>query len=111
MNPGLQLVDPKPLPRQQLRALLAGATNAPSFKNQKTLGRRNYFGPIPFVKSELNNIETQVNYSQKLEDIEFTKENLENQLTAAPFNVVHIATHGQFSSNPEIGRASCRERV
>ncbi|WP_424094515.1 CHAT domain-containing protein [Moorena producens] len=94
VTPGLQLVDPKPLPRQQLTALIAGATNAPSFKKEG-------LGPIDNVAFELTKIGEQVNRSQKLENQEFIKENLQNQLTAASFNVVHIATHGQFSSNPE----------
>ncbi|AOY82737.2 CHAT domain-containing protein [Moorena producens JHB] len=94
VTPGLQLVDPKPLPRQQLTALIAGATNAPSFKKEG-------LGPIDNVAFELTKIREQVNRSQKLENQEFIQENLQNQLTAAPFNVVHIATHGQFSSNPE----------
>ncbi|WAN69084.1 CHAT domain-containing protein [Moorena producens JHB] len=94
VTPGLQLVDPKPLPRQQLTALIAGATDAPSFKKEG-LGR------IDNVAFELTKIGEQVNRSQKLENQEFIQENLQNQLTAAPFNVVHIATHGQFSSNPE----------
>ncbi|NEO01993.1 MAG: CHAT domain-containing protein, partial [Moorea sp. SIO3I7] len=94
VTPGLQLVDPKPLPRQQLTALIAGATNAPSFKKEG-------LGPIDNVGFELTKIGEQVNRSQKLENQEFIKENLQNQLTAASFNVVHIATHGQFSSNPE----------
>ncbi|NEQ06787.1 MAG: CHAT domain-containing protein [Moorea sp. SIO4E2] len=94
VTPGLQLVDPKPLPRQQLTALIAGATNAPSFKKEG-------LGPIDNVAFELTKIGEQVNRSQKLQNQEFIKENLQNQLTAASFNVVHIATHGQFSSNPE----------
>lgn len=94
VTPGLQLVDPKPLPRQQLTALIAGATDAPSFKKEG-------LGPIGNVGLELTKIGEQVNRSQKLENQEFIQENLQNQLTAAPFNVVHIATHGQFSSNPE----------
>ncbi len=94
VTPGLQLVDPKALPRQQIRALIAGATNAPSFKKEG-------LGPIDNVAFELTKIGEQVNRSQKLENQEFIKENLQNQLTAASFNVVHIATHGQFSSNPE----------
>ncbi|OLT61400.1 CHAT domain-containing protein [Moorena bouillonii] len=94
VTPSLELVDPKPLLRQQLRVLLAGATNAPSFKKEG-------LGQIDNVALELKNIGEQVNRSQKLENQEFIKENLQNQLTAVPFNVVHIATHGQFSSNPE----------
>ncbi|NEP50415.1 MAG: CHAT domain-containing protein, partial [Moorea sp. SIO3C2] len=94
VTPGLELIDPKPFPRQQLRVLLAGAKEAPSFNKEG-------FGTIKNVESELSKIGEKVNYSQKLENQDFTQENLQNKLKAAPFNVVHIATHGQFSSNPE----------
>jgi CHAT domain-containing protein len=94
VTPGLQLLDPKPLPREALRVLVAGATNAPSFQNEG-------LAPIDNVEIELAEVSKQVNQSQKLENQDFLKEMIQRKVKSAPFNVVHIATHGKFSSNPE----------
>jgi CHAT domain-containing protein/tetratricopeptide (TPR) repeat protein len=94
VTPGLQLLDPKPLPREALRVLAAGTTNAPSFQNEG-------FAPIDNVEIELAEVSKQVNHTQKLEDQDFLKETIQSKVKSNPFNVVHIATHGKFSSNPE----------
>lgn len=95
ITPGLHLLDPKPLPqRQAFNALIAGATNAPSFQQEKLAALEN-------VALELTGIEQQVNRSHKLENQQFLKANIQTQINAQSFNIVHIATHGQFSSNPE----------
>ncbi|WP_141699953.1 CHAT domain-containing protein, partial [Nostoc sp. KVJ20] len=39
--------------------------------------------------------------SEELLDSKFTKTNLQNKLQSSAFSVVHLATHSQFSSNPE----------
>lgn len=93
VTPGLQLLDPKPIPREQLQVLLAGASDAPSFD-------KNGFAPIENVEVELEQIQSLVT-GQTLKNQAFVRENLQQQIQTAPFNVVHVATHGQFSSNPE----------
>lgn len=93
VTPGLQLLDPKPIPRKQLQVLLAGATDAPSFS-------KNGFAPIENVETELKRIQSLVP-GQTLKNQAFVRENLQQRIQTAPFNVVHVATHGQFSSNPE----------
>jgi CHAT domain-containing protein len=95
VTPGLQLLDPKPLAqRQGLTALVAGASNAPSFQQEN-------LATLDNVAIELAGVEQQVNRSQKLENQQFVKSNIQTQINAQSFNIVHIATHGQFSSNPE----------
>ena len=93
LTPGLQLLDPKPLLREPLTALIAGATDAPSFQLEG-------LGPLDNVRIELLGIEQEVS-SQKLENQEFKQDQLQNQINSAFFNVVHMATHGKFSSNLE----------
>ncbi|MDE5068417.1 MAG: CHAT domain-containing protein, partial [Trichodesmium sp. St4_bin8_1] len=39
--------------------------------------------------------------SETLADEKFTAINIQDQINSVPFNIVHIATHGQFSSNLE----------
>lgn len=94
LTPGLQLLNPQPLSQAQLRALIAGATNAPSFQ-------ANNLNPLPAVERELNEIAETLPNNDKRENENFTKANLQAIINRVPFPVVHIATHGQFSSNAE----------
>lgn len=94
VTPSLHLLDPKPLPRETLNALIAGATNAPSFREEG-------LGPLDNVAIELAGIREEVRRTQKLENQEFLRENVQNQINSAPFNIIHLATHGKFSSNLE----------
>lgn len=89
LSPGLQLFDPKPLPRKRLQALTAGLTEA-------RLG----FSALPNVERELKQIQSQVG-TQVLLNQQFTSQALEKQMKSLPFKVVHLATHGQFSSNAD----------
>ncbi|RCJ18165.1 hypothetical protein A6770_06195 [Nostoc minutum NIES-26] len=93
LSVGLQLQNPKRLIRQQLRALTAGLTQPPpDFPN---------FGPLPAIKSEINLIASAGVSTTSLLDKDFTRKALENKVNTVPFNVVHLATHGQFSSRAE----------
>ena len=88
LAPGLQLLDPKPL-QDQLRALVAGLS----------AGREN-FPPLSFVETEVNRIQSDIT-SNVLFNESFTRANLRDRLRRDPVSIVHIATHGQFSSNAE----------
>jgi CHAT domain-containing protein len=94
LTPGLQLVAPKPLRKVKLNALTAGVSEKRSVNGQE-------FAPLENVKLELSGIESVVSKSKKLLDREFTENNLQKQMKLADFSVVHLATHGEFSSNPE----------
>lgn len=89
LAPGLQLIDPKPLTRRPLKALVAGVTEP-----------RHGFSALPNVKNELDEIHSEVT-GQVLFNQQFTSQALQNQIHSLPFPVVHLATHGQFSSKPE----------
>lgn len=91
LSPSLQLLEPKPLSGGQLEVLAAGISqNIPGFSAPA----------LPEVKDELDRI-SQVTKSKVLRNQEFTSRALENQINSRPFSVVHLATHGQFSSNPD----------
>ncbi|MFB2835048.1 CHAT domain-containing protein [Floridanema evergladense] len=94
VTPGLQLINPRPLSRTNLKAIIAGASNAPSFQAEG-------LSPIDNVSIELATIREQISQSEKLENQNFQQEKIESVINSAPFNLVHIATHGKFSSNPE----------
>jgi len=89
LTPGLQLLDPQPLARERLKALTAGLTEA-----------RESFAALPNVKLELEQIQSEVP-SRVLLNQEFTTNTLQNAVQSSPVPVVHLATHGQFSSKAE----------
>jgi CHAT domain-containing protein len=104
LTPGLQLRPPNPLVKSQLKALLGGLTEA-----------QQDFAPLPGVQVEVEKIQQQVS-AKVLLNQQFTTAALQNLVQAIPFPIVHLATHGQFSSEAENtfiltwnGRMSARE--
>lgn len=89
LTPGLQLLNPRSLKQIQLRTLTAGLTES-----------RHGFAPLSFVKNEVEEIQSEVP-SKVLLNQTFTEKQLREQINAVPFPVVHLATHGQFSSDAE----------
>ena len=94
ITPGLQLVKPKPLQQTRLNALIAGV------KEQRTIEGRE-FAALPNLEREVTAIKSQVSNNKELINQNFTQINLQNKIKSLPFSVIHLATHGQFSSNPE----------
>jgi CHAT domain-containing protein len=94
LTPGLQLLDPKPLQQVQLNVLTAGVVE------ERTIDGRKFL-PLENVPRELEGIQSEIHSSKELLNQQFTETNLQDQLMAAPFSVVHLATHGEFSSDPE----------
>ncbi|MEH2422187.1 MAG: CHAT domain-containing protein [Nostoc sp.] len=94
LTAGLQLLDPKPLQKVQLNALIAGVGEARSIEGRK-------FSPLKNVAGELKEIKTEIPNSQEFLNQKFIDNNLRNKLQASPYSVVHLATHGEFSSDPE----------
>ncbi|MBD2306479.1 CHAT domain-containing protein [Chroococcidiopsis sp. FACHB-1243] len=94
LAPGLQLVDPRPLQRRRLNALIAGISE------KRQIAGRN-FSPLENVVLELQQVQTKLPSSEELFNQDFTKQNIQNQIDSSKFSVVHIATHGEFSSNAE----------
>ncbi|MEH1845789.1 MAG: CHAT domain-containing protein [Nostoc sp.] len=93
LSVGLQLLNPKPLVQQQLRALTAGLTQPPPGFSK--------FAPLLAIKSEFDGISKAGISTTSLLDRDFKKKNLESEIGATSFNIVHLATHGQFSSRLE----------
>ncbi|MHC0067338.1 CHAT domain-containing protein, partial [Nostoc sp. UIC 10890] len=93
LSVGLQLLDPKPLIKQQLRALTAGLTQPPPGFPK--------FAPLLAIKSEFDGIAKAGVSTTSLLDGDFKKKNLESEIGGTSFNIVHLATYGQFSSRLE----------
>ena len=89
LTPGLQLLASLPLEQVNLKTLAAGITQ-----------QRRGFSSLEYVNQELINIQ---NYTDSvvLRDDKFTETRLQEQIETAQYPIVHIATHGQFSSKLE----------
>jgi len=87
--PSIQLSKPLSLKNRAFKGLVAGLSKG----NQK-------FSDLPGVKEEVEKIRNQVK-STTLLDKDFTVSSLKTQINTLPFSILHIATHGQFSSKPD----------
>lgn len=88
---GLQLLPPKALATERLHVLAAGLIEPPLRFQQQ-------FPPLPEIKFEFDLIAKAGIATRQLLDQSFTSQALEQQVSSTDFNVVHLATHGQFSS-------------
>lgn len=88
------------LKSKNLRALIAGISEVPpSFKN--SLVPRS-FKALPEVKTEIANIKTKTALgSELLLNAEFTSDDFQRKMEDTQLTVVHLSTHGQFSSDAE----------
>jgi CHAT domain-containing protein len=90
LTPGLQLVPPSEVAERESRqAFLGGISES-----------RQGFTALPGVRSEIESI-GQLIPNQKLIDEKFNNRQVASNLVASNSQIVHLATHGQFSSNPE----------
>jgi CHAT domain-containing protein len=90
-NLGLRLQSPKPISKSTLRVLAAGLAK-PNRQFAST------FSELPEVTSQLKAIrETGVAIAE-LKDTNFTIRAFGEEIKNTPYNVIHMATHGQFSS-------------
>jgi CHAT domain-containing protein len=89
LAPGLQLISPKPIQERGLQTLAAGLAE-----------ERHGFANLPNVEIELKQIQATVS-SRVLLNQAFQSTTLQQQINETPFPIVHLATHGQFSSNAD----------
>ena len=85
--PGLQLIAPKPLKKTQLKVLTAALSEA-----------RPGFSALPGVTEEVQQISA-ILPGTKLVNEQFVTRQLQNKIQGSAYPIVHLATHGQFSSN------------
>jgi CHAT domain-containing protein len=89
LTPGLQLLSSRPLAFEKLRILAAGVSEA-----------RDGFASLPGVKQEVTEI-SEILPTETLLNNEFTRDRLRAKIENAPFPIVHLATHAQFSSRAD----------
>ncbi|BAZ46847.1 hypothetical protein NIES4102_38880 [Chondrocystis sp. NIES-4102] len=89
ITPGLKLLTPRPLQQLELKTIAAGLTKP-----------RQGFSALEYVGAELKQINKAVE-TKILLNQDFTAKALEEQIQYWDHPIVHIATHGQFSSSIE----------
>jgi CHAT domain-containing protein len=93
LAPSLQLLNTQVQPRNKLKVLAAGLSQQVEIKQE-------IFPALNNVPKELKQIQAIFPRSQQLLNQEFTVEHLQQQLQK-DFPIIHLATHGVFSSNPQ----------
>jgi CHAT domain-containing protein/Tfp pilus assembly protein PilF len=86
ITPSLNLTDPRPIKREDMKVLAVGVTEAVQG-----------FPALPNVSSELQALKTLLG-SETLVDKEFVAANLEKKLKDEQFTIVHVASHGEFGN-------------
>ena len=89
LTPGLELFNANSMASANLNVLIGGLTEA-----------RQGFAALPGVKKEIEKVGNFAS-TKVLLDGNFTRDRLENQVQTQNFPIVHLATHGQFSSRIE----------
>lgn len=91
-NTGLEVINrPQPLTEVAFHPLLGALSENPNVEN---------FVPLEFADEEVTAIQNLLGDARVLMDRKFTKESFQNELVAQDYNVIHLVTHGQFSSDP-----------
>ena len=93
-TPSLNLTSSATLNRKDLKALALGLSQASKIDNKS-------FPPLPNVKQEISEVESFFAESKGLLNANFTPERVQQELAQTSYPIVHIATHGQFSSEPK----------
>lgn len=89
LTPGLQLLPPTPIAQEEIKALTAGLTEA-----------RQGFAALPGVAIEFERIAQEITTTALL-NREFIKEDFKQVFQELEYPVVHLGTHGEFSSKAE----------
>ncbi|MBD2018995.1 CHAT domain-containing protein [Leptolyngbya sp. FACHB-36] len=89
----LELQNPRPLPKA-LRVLGASLTDPP-------LAYAKLFSKLENVNAELDAIAKAGIAVTTIRDRNFTTQTFNQEINEYPFQIVHLATHGQFSSDPQ----------
>ncbi|MBD1820980.1 CHAT domain-containing protein [Cyanobacteria bacterium FACHB-DQ100] len=93
-TPSLAFTEASAPSTRPLRALILGLTQGATIAGRT-------FQPLPYVTQEIQNVERLIPESKPLLDQSFTRARLQKELTQESYPILHIATHGEFSSDPE----------
>jgi CHAT domain-containing protein len=89
LSPGMQLMSARSLQQNHINAIVGGISKS-----------RNGFSALPAVELEVRQISKSVRSSMLLNQ-QFTSQALADRVKSSNADIVHLATHGQFSSRLE----------
>jgi len=89
LTPGFYLTDPRPLDREKIRFLSGGLTKSVQG-----------FPSLPYVAEEVDQIRSLYQADQLLNE-QFRTPLLEQELRESRYGILHIATHGRFSTDTD----------
>ncbi len=93
LSPGSQIRKPSKISWKQSRALIAGLNQSERSSPE--------FRPLTNVKIELDEVKKNTVSHEILFEKNFTKEKFQSTVHASSFPIIHLATHGKFSSDSE----------
>ncbi|MGF1491133.1 MAG: CHAT domain-containing protein [Microcoleaceae cyanobacterium] len=91
LTPSLQLIEARSSTLNQRIDVLSGGLSA----------ARQGFPPLPAVELELEEIRQQVEQTKTLLNESFTEGQVNTEIAKMAYTIVHLATHGEFSSDLE----------
>jgi len=86
--PSMHLIDPKPLAAGPRLALVLGVSHGVQG-----------FGDLPNVPHEIAAV-SKIEGGKTLMNASFSRASFASELKTSPYNIVHIASHGQFATEP-----------
>lgn len=96
---GPQVQQPRQLDRGKLQALVGGLSErSPSFE---AANAPRGLQPLPQTRKEVAAVGKAVDVAQSLLDQDFTTQQLQTALNRERYSILHLSTHGTFSSNPQ----------
>lgn len=105
VTPSLELTDPQPLKDRNLATVAFGLTEGRFEQNGKLEqvvlpdGSQETFDKLPAVKDEVNDIQAIIPQTKALMNDHFTKSRFVETLQSSSAPIIHLATHGKFSSD------------
>jgi len=89
VTPSLRLTDFRHLSRQNIDILINGLSEGVQG-----------FSPLPSVPHEIDGITSLFQNNDTLIDQDYSLDNVAETLLKSPYSIVHVASHGQFNSDP-----------
>jgi CHAT domain-containing protein len=98
MTPGLKILGAKKSTARQSGILIGGLTS--TSKSDGNGNKANIYEPLTHARAEIKGIKSLFGRSTELIGDNFTQENIQRVLSSGEYSIVHLATHGRFSSDP-----------
>lgn len=100
ITPGVNVLGAKSYPRDQLKALVGGLTS-PLKAPISVKGNQFNFENLEAVPQEVALILKNLPNSKSLTGTDFTQNRMQQEIQTTAYPIVHLATHGNFSSDPQ----------